>query len=137
MPSVFLRRSHMNLSKIILLLVLLTAMTFAMSGRVVEAAAPRDRMGKIERFEDDFSAALARNDIASLQQLLSEDWKIISGDGSAITKARFLSVLSSGELKHDTMTLDARSIRIYDNVALVTEHARSGGSYKGTVFHTD
>jgi Domain of unknown function (DUF4440) len=127
----------MNRSKFILLLALLTAMVFAMSGRVVEAAAPRDTIVQIEKFEDDFSAALARNDVVSLQQLLSEDWKIISGDGSTITKTRFFSVLSSGELKHDTMTFDARTIRIYDNVALVTEHARSGGSYKGAAFHTD
>jgi len=134
---VFSRRSRMNRSKFILLLVLLTAMVFAMSGRVVEAAAPRDTIVQIEKFEDDFSAALARNNVVSLQQLLSEDWKIISGDGSTITKARFLSVLSSGELKHDTMTFDARTIRIYGNVAVVTEHARSGGSYRGAAFHTD
>jgi hypothetical protein len=35
------------------------------------------------------------------------------------------------------MTFDARSIRFYGNVALVTEHARSGGSYQGIAFHTD
>jgi hypothetical protein len=94
-------------------------------------------MAQIEKYEDDFSAALARNDVASLHQLLSEDWQIISGDGGFITRARFFSVLNSGTLKHDAMTFDARNIRIYDTVAVVTEHARSSGSYQGTAFHTD
>lgn len=126
----------MSVSKIIMACGLL-CIAFVVSAGVSEAATRRDKMAQIEKFEDDFSAALARNDGASLLTLLSEDWKIISGDGSTITKARFLSVLSSGELKHDTMTFNARSIRVYDNVAVVTEHARSGGLYKGAVFHTD
>jgi hypothetical protein len=127
----------LNYPKIISGFALVVAIAFAGSGQASAPDSRREWTAQVETFEKDFSAALAHNDVDSLGQLLSKDYKIISGDGSFITKARFLSVLNSGALKHDTMTFDARSIRIYDKVAVVTEHARSGGSYQGAAFRTD
>jgi ketosteroid isomerase-like protein len=92
---------------------------------------------EILRFEEGFSSALAANDMSALQAYLADDWSIVSGDGQLISRARFLSVVASGDLKHDKMNFQQPTIRIYGNTALATSHAQSGGSYKGVAFHTD
>jgi ketosteroid isomerase-like protein len=99
--------------------------------------AKRDTTAEIQQFEKRFSSALARNDVGELQNYLSDDWRIVSGDGGVIDRARFLQVIASGDLKHGEMSFSEPSIRVYGNTALVTSHARSGGSYKGVDFQTD
>jgi ketosteroid isomerase-like protein len=99
--------------------------------------AKRDTAAEIQQFEKRFSSALARNDVGELQKYLSDDWRIVSGDGGVIDRARFLKVVASGDLKHSQMSFSEPSIRVYGNTALVTSHAQSGGSYKGVDFQTD
>ena len=101
------------------------------------AQARPDPAADVATFEAGFSAALARNDVGALKRYLSEDWTIVSGDGGTITRARFLAVIASGDLKHDQMSSQDQVIRLHGDTALVTARARSDGSYKGTAFHTD
>jgi Domain of unknown function (DUF4440) len=75
--------------------------------------------------------------VDALEHYLSEDCSIVSGDGQVITRARFLSVVASGDLKHDKMSFHQPTVRLYGEMALATSHAQSGGSYKGVEFHTD
>jgi ketosteroid isomerase-like protein len=94
-------------------------------------------IAEIQQFEKRFSSALARNDVGELQNYLSDDWRIVSGDGGVIDRARFLKVIAGGDLKHSQMSFSEPSIRVYGDTALVTSHAQSGGSYKGVDFKTD
>jgi ketosteroid isomerase-like protein len=96
-----------------------------------------NRNAEIQQFEKRFSSALARNDVGELQNYLSDDWRIVSGDGGVIDRARFLKVIGSGDLKHSKMSFSESVIRVYGDTALVTSHAQSGGSYKGVDFQTD
>ena len=94
-------------------------------------------IAEIQKFEQRFSSALARNDVDALQNYLSTDWKIVSGDGGVIDRARFFKVIAGGDLKHSQMSFSEPSIRVYGDMALVTSHAQSAGSYKGVDFKTD
>lgn len=96
-----------------------------------------DPAAEIRSFEDGFSAALAHNDVGALKNYLSDDWRIVSGDGAVIGRARFLDVVASGDLKQDTMSSQNQTIALYGDMALVTARAQSGGTYKGMAFHTD
>jgi ketosteroid isomerase-like protein len=100
-------------------------------------ALKKEAIAEIQQFEQRFSSALARNDVGELQIYLSDDWRIVSGDGGVIDRARFLKVIGSGDLKHSQMSFSEPSIRVYGDTALVTSHAQSGGSYKGVDFKTD
>jgi ketosteroid isomerase-like protein len=100
-------------------------------------ALKKEAIAEIQQFEQRFSSALARNDVGELQIYLSEDWRIVSGDGGVIDRARFLKVIGSGDLKHGQMSFSEPSIRVYGDTALVTSHAQSSGSYKGVDFKTD
>jgi hypothetical protein len=39
------------------------------------------------KFEDDFSSALARNDVATSREVLAPEWTIVGGDGHVISRA--------------------------------------------------
>src|SRR5882724_13452554 len=86
-------------------------------------AQTHDAAAEITKFEAAFSSALASNGAQELEHYLSADWKIISGDGSIIDRARFLKVIASGDLKHTNMTSENQTIRFYGNTALVTSHS--------------
>jgi Domain of unknown function (DUF4440) len=100
-------------------------------------AQTNDTTAEITKFEARFSSALARNAVDELGRYLSADWKIISGDGSIIDRTRFLGVIASGDLKHTKMSSENLTILLYGNTALVTSHAQSAGSYKGSDFETN
>jgi ketosteroid isomerase-like protein len=100
-------------------------------------AAKTNANTEIQQFEKRFSSALARNDVGELQNYLSDDWRIVSGDGGVIDRTRFLKVIGSGDLKHSKMSFSEPTIRVYGDTALVTSHAQSSGSYKGVDFQTD
>jgi ketosteroid isomerase-like protein len=111
-------------------------LTIGFEARAHEAAQEK-LIAEIQQFEQRFSSALARNDVGELQNYLSADWKIVSGDGGGIDRARFFKVIAGGDLKHSQMSFSEPSIRIYGDMALVTSHAQSAGSYKGVDFKTD
>jgi ketosteroid isomerase-like protein len=104
---------------------------------VARGAPSADPGASITAFEKSFNEALAHNDVAALQRLLADDWAIVSGDGSVISRDRFLAVIGSGDLKHTAMTSSAPSIRVYGTTALFTAQAKSRGSYKGVAFETN
>jgi ketosteroid isomerase-like protein len=117
---------------------LLTILLFTLGFQVnANEALKKKAIAEIQQFEMRFSSALARNDVGELQNYLSDDWRVVSGDGGVIDRARFLKVIASGDLKHSQMSFSDPSIRVYGDTALVTSHAQSGGSYKGVDFKTD
>jgi hypothetical protein len=118
---------------LLLLALSLLSLTLAVQAK----AQTHDATAEIARFEADFSSALARNADDELERYLSADWKIISGDGSIIDRARFLKVIASGDLKHTKMTSENQTIRLYGNTAVVTSHSQSAGTYKNMPFETD
>lgn len=99
--------------------------------------AAMDPMMDLKTFEAGYASALQHNDVAALKNYLSGNWKIVSGDGKVITRARFLEALASGDLAHDTMSSQDETTELYGDTAIVTAHAQSGGRYKGAEFHTD
>ena len=96
-----------------------------------------DRYQDVRQFEKDLTAAVGRNDVGALNRFLSDDWTIVSGEGTLISKDTFLQVMAGGELTHQSMDPVNQTIRLYGGVAVVTAHIQSGGSYRGNFFHTD
>jgi hypothetical protein len=99
--------------------------------------AKSDSMTDLKTFEAGYSSALQHNDVAALKNYLSDTWRIVSSDGKTITRARFLEVLASGDLTHDTMSSQDETTMLYGDTAIVTARTLSGGRYKGVAFHTD
>ena len=84
--------------------------------------------------ENEFARAVASNDVDTLDRLLAGDWIIVEPDGGMIDKARFLGVIRSGALSHESMELTEPRIRVYGNTALVTGLTTSKGKFMGRDF---
>jgi ketosteroid isomerase-like protein len=86
------------------------------------------------KLENEFARAVAGNDADALDGLLADDWIIVEPDGSIIDKARFLGVIRSGALSHESMESTELRIRLYGNTAVVTALTTTKGKFMGQDF---
>ena len=91
---------------------------------------------EILRLEKEFVQAVIKNDAEAVGRFLADDWIIIDPDGGIIDRARFLGVIESGALTHESMDSDDVRVRIYGNTATVTARTTSKGKFMGQEFTT-
>lgn len=86
------------------------------------------------KLENEFAGAVASNNADALHRLLADDWIIVEPDGGMIDKARFLEVIRSGALSHESMESTDLKVRVYGNTAVVTGLTTSKGKFMGQDF---
>jgi ketosteroid isomerase-like protein len=80
--------------------------------------------------------AMVSNDAEAIGRFMAEDWVIISEHG-VMTKEKFLAVVASGDLTHETFKGEIVSVRQHGEAAVVTGRVRNNGHYKGQPFSSD
>ncbi len=90
----------------------------------------------LEIVETNWAAAIARNDVDAVSQYVTDDWIVVDANGHVIDRERFLNVIRSGALSHESMTVEERSVQVYQGIAVVTSRVRSHGAYLGAPFST-
>ncbi|HEY2045020.1 MAG TPA: nuclear transport factor 2 family protein [Candidatus Udaeobacter sp.] len=88
------------------------------------------------KLEKEFAEAIVKNDLEGIGRLVTDDWSVIGPDGEIVDQARFLEVIKSGALTHDTMESDDFRVRVYGNSAVVTAITRTKGKFMGQEFST-
>ena len=86
------------------------------------------------KLENEFARSVASNDVDALERILADEWIIIDPDGSIIDKARFLGVIKSGVLSHESMESTDLRVRLYVNTAVVTGLTTTKGKFMGQDF---
>jgi ketosteroid isomerase-like protein len=86
------------------------------------------------KLENEFARAVASNDADVLDGLLADDWIIVDPDGGIIDKARFLGVIRSGALSHESMESADLRVRLYGDTAVVSGLTTSKGKFMGQNF---
>lgn len=79
-----------------------------------------DTRSELLKWEKDFAKAVVSNDADAIGKFLANDWVIVDPNGDVIDKRRFLSVIKSGMLSHESMQSDNLEIRAYGDCAVVT-----------------
>jgi ketosteroid isomerase-like protein len=87
-------------------------------------------------FEEGFSRAVAANDVTAIGRFVADDWVIVDADGSVIDRSRFISVIESGALTHESMTSTDVEVRVHGDTAVVTGITTSKGQFMGQGFTT-
>jgi ketosteroid isomerase-like protein len=87
-------------------------------------------------FEEKFSQAVAANDAAAIGRFIADDWVIVDADGSVIDRPRFISVIESGALTHESMESTDVEVRVHGDTAVVTGITTSKGQFMGQGFTT-
>ena len=85
-------------------------------------------------FEAEFSQAVAANDVAAIERFVADDWVIVDADGHIIDKARFIGVIESGALTHESMESTDVEVRVHGDTAVVTGITTSKGQFMGEGF---
>ena len=83
-----------------------------------------------------FEQAIIKNDPDEIGSFLADDWIVIGPDGAIIDKARFLSVIKSGELSHEAMDSEDTRVRVYGTTAILTALTSSKARYMNTELST-
>lgn len=87
-------------------------------------------------FEEGFSQAVAANDAAAIGRFAADDWVIVDADGSVIDRSRFISVIESGALTHESMESTNVEVRVHGDTAVITGITTSKGQFMGKGFTT-
>ncbi|MCK6562865.1 nuclear transport factor 2 family protein [candidate division KSB1 bacterium] len=79
---------------------------------------------------------LASNDAEAIDRFMADDWAIVSEHG-AMTKEKFLAMVASGDLTHETFKGEIISVRQYGEVAVLSGRVKNNGHYKSQPFSSD
>lgn len=91
---------------------------------------------ELSTFEQEFTRAVAANDAAAIGRFVADDWVIVDADGSVIDKSRFISVIESGALTHESMESTDVEARVHGDTAVLTGITTSEGQFMGQGFTT-
>ena len=96
-----------------------------------------DAEKELLNLENQFTAAVVKNDPEAIERFVTDDWIIINADGGIIDKERFLGVIKSGTLTHELMESDDTRVRVYGESAVVSALTRTKGKFMGQEFSTN
>src|SRR4026209_192886 len=86
------------------------------------------------KLENEFAQAVTNNDADAVDGFLADDWIIVDPDGGIIDKARFLGVIRSGALSHESMESADLRVPLYGDTAVVSGLTTSKGKFMGQNF---
>jgi ketosteroid isomerase-like protein len=86
---------------------------------------------KISDFEAALGQAMIHKDVATLSNLVADDWTIQNDSGAMGTKAGFISDVKSGTLVVTSFELHDVHVRVLGNVAFVQGFDDEKSSYNG------
>jgi ketosteroid isomerase-like protein len=101
----------------------------------------RDRK-TIAALDNEYQAAVKKNDAATMERLLADDSVLVTGSGKTYTKADLLNEALSGRIVYDHQEDTAQSVRIWGDAATITAKLWEKGTDTGkpfdyTVWFTD
>ncbi len=112
-------------------LVLLSGLTLAMLPVAWAQDKPTSDEQVIRKIENEWAAALVHDDTAATDRITTEDWHLVTPDGSVQTREQANADLKSGTLKFESFRLDDLKIRVYGDTAVVIGLETEKSSYKG------
>ena len=119
-------------------LYLAAAMLLALSS-IASAQAPADQTSNAEQVvrqvEDQIVAAEDRNDADALDRLYVSDYTFVGPGGQVWSKAHYLGLMRSGDLKSDSYSRDEQTVRMYGNTAIVIYRSTARGTLRGQAFN--
>jgi ketosteroid isomerase-like protein len=90
----------------------------------------------LEAVSASWEQAMISNDAEAIGRFMADDWIIVSEHG-VTTKEKFLAVVASGDLTHETFKGEIILVRQYGEAAVLTGRVRNNGHYKGQPFSAD
>lgn len=115
-------------------LLALAATAAAMFIGVRAAASRADDESTVAALDSQYQEAVKKNDAATMTRILADDFVLVSGNGRKQTKADLLKESLSGEYRYEHQEDTDRSVRVWDDTAVVTALLWAKGAHQGKSF---
>ncbi|MGA8302282.1 MAG: nuclear transport factor 2 family protein [Thermoplasmata archaeon] len=79
-----------------------------------------DDASEVARLDIEYQAAVERNDAATMDRLLADDFTLVVGSGKIYTKADLLEEARSGRIVYERQDASDRTVRVWGDTAVVT-----------------
>jgi ketosteroid isomerase-like protein len=99
----------------------------------VNAPAESDAM-IVARLDTEYQAAVKKNDSATMDRLLANDFVLVTGSGSIHTKSDLLQEARSGRMIYARQEDTAQKVRVWGDAAVITAKLREKGTENGKPF---
>ena len=110
------------------------AATLSQTGEKKSNAGRTER--EIQRRMEQWLEALKRNDVATLDQILADDFQYILDDGRTRSKAEELAPNKAGDIKFESLSTDDVKVFVYGDTAIATGVGIFKGTFKGRPFES-
>ncbi len=83
------------------------------------------------QMERDWAQAATKNDAATVEKFVADDWVGIDLEGKSITKAEAIADMKSGASMTQSYEFGPMKVRVFGNAAVVTGSDTEKSTYKG------
>jgi ketosteroid isomerase-like protein len=88
----------------------------------------------VAALDTQYQAAVQKNDAAAMDQILADDFVLVTGSGKTYTKADLLQEARSGRAIYERQDDSAQTVRVWGNTAVVTAKLWAKGAENGKPF---
>lgn len=94
---------------------------------------------QLKKLEREWFDAIVKNDDVALNRIFADDFMATNSDGSIVTKAEMIEMLTTGKINLDEIKSEEFKLRLYGATAIVTGRSTyiRGGKTLGSSSHTE
>jgi ketosteroid isomerase-like protein len=109
-PTTFLRHGRVALC---------TLVGIGVVGAIFAADRQEDQ-NTLAKLDAEYQKAVEQNDTRTMARILADDFILVLGDGTTLTKDDLLKDAASGKTKYEHQVDSDRTVRVWGNTAVVT-----------------
>jgi ketosteroid isomerase-like protein len=88
----------------------------------------------IVALDTEYQAAVEKNDAATMDRILADDFVLVTGKGKTFTKNDLLEEARSGRVDYEFQHSDEQTVRVWGDTAVITALLRAKGTENGEPF---
>lgn len=82
--------------------------------------APPDDIARVAALDEEYQQAVKRNDVATMDRILADDFVLVTGRGNTFTKLDLLREARGGTITYERQDVETRTVRVWGDTAVVT-----------------
>ncbi len=124
--------SRPSLARRIALLAAAVLLFLTLAHRASAGAAEDEKA--VAALDTQYQAAVAKNDAATMDRILADDFILVTGKGKVFTKADLLNEARGGKTVYERQDDSEQKVRVYGDTAVVTALLYMKGVSEGKAF---
>lgn len=93
--------------------------------------APADDIARVAQLDEQYQQAVKRNDAATMDRILADDFVLVTGRGKTYDKQDLLREARGGAVVYEHQDVETRTVRVWGDTAVVTALLRVKGTDGG------